>query len=330
MIHRTARRGAVALVVTAVVATLGHVRVATSAPDRAGPLSTPTTTAAPHLVGGVYTAPDGSFSAPFAAVPTIVVDGPSTSIIAGSDGDSTTILVTPPGAFETDPSATPGELAAALLNASGTDVELLANTATTLGRYPAAYFIGRLELRDGAGDAVVYGVVVTRPTDVVVTFATDLGGDDGDAAREFVESFTLHLGPAPSRCSKRPATGSSARAMSTPIRIRVSIVLVPRATASTASAIRTATTIEAYERGSSRHRTAGWATSDGSTSSGDGSVIGPIFAAPARPPGDPRRRDRVSVPSSRWPTPAARHRRRRHAPSRCRRDGARSSPGSRR
>ena len=57
------------------------------------------------------------------------------------------------------------------------------------GRMPAAYFISRITLADGKR-AVLYGAAVVRPGDVSYVFYTDVGGDDADRARAFVESYT--------------------------------------------------------------------------------------------------------------------------------------------
>ena len=82
------------------------------------------------------------------------------------------------------------------LDASGDGIDVLANTPTRLGPLPAAYFISRITLADG-NRAVLYGAVVVRPGDVNYVVYTDIGGDDADRARQFVESYTAVIAPPP-------------------------------------------------------------------------------------------------------------------------------------
>jgi len=193
-----ARAGIVALATSLLVvggfATPGHASRSVPPPDG----STTTTTLPLMFESGLFTAPDGSFTAAFNSVPTRVIDAENNvvSYLLGVDEDTQSVVIFTPDAFGATPESTASERAELFLGASGTDIEPLANTATYLGPLPAAHFIARLTLGDGQR-AVVYGLVVVRGPDVVYAFYTDIGGDDNGPATAFVESFALAIAPPP-------------------------------------------------------------------------------------------------------------------------------------
>src|SRR5690606_31718579 len=112
--------------------------------------------------------------------------------VAGVGEDSQTVVRYPLDGLGAGVDGAPVGRAELFAAASGTAPEWFANTPTLLGPYPASYFVVGLTLADGVR-AVVYGVVVVRDDGVTYAFATDVGGDDAEAARAFVESFTLLL-----------------------------------------------------------------------------------------------------------------------------------------
>ncbi len=176
----------------------GHASMTTPPSSSVDAVLATTTTAPLTLENGVFTAPDGSLSVAFSAVPGLVIDTENNvvSYLLGVDEDTQSVVVFTPNAFGATTASTPSERADLFLGASGTDIEPLVNTATRLGPFAAAHFIARLTLRDGR-PAVVYGLVVARDQDVVYAFYTDTGGDDNPPATTFVESFALVISPPP-------------------------------------------------------------------------------------------------------------------------------------
>lgn len=163
--------------------------------------STPPTTSAPPpppfvYREGVLTPADGSFTAEFATAPAYDNDGAGTdSFVATIEEDGQSVVRYPLDGLGAGPDGPPAGRAALFAAASGEDAQWFANTPTRLGPYPASYFVVSLTLADGAR-ATVYGVAVVREAGVTYAFATDRGPDDADAARAFVESFTIPL-PSP-------------------------------------------------------------------------------------------------------------------------------------
>ena len=160
--------------------------------------STPPSSTVPLSPGGVMAGPDGGFEVQFSAAPIVITDpaGTSTSYLARVDEDTETVSVVPPTAFGAASEASATDRVALFLDASGDGIDVLANTPTRLGPLPAAYFISRITLADG-NRAVLYGAVVVRPGDVNYVVYTDIGGDDADRARHFVESYTAVIAPPP-------------------------------------------------------------------------------------------------------------------------------------
>ena len=130
----------------------------------------------------------------FARQPVVVTDpsGASTSYLNGVDEDTESVIVAAPTAYGAVAESTPQERALLFLDVPGEPTEVLANTQTRLGPFPAAYFISRVILDDGR-PAVIYGTTVVRPADVHYVFFTDVGGDDGDRGRAFVESYVVPI-----------------------------------------------------------------------------------------------------------------------------------------
>lgn len=157
--------------------------------------------------GELFTDPDGTFEVRFDGAPAVTTDsaGTATSYLVNVEEDSETLSVVPPTAFGAAPGATAAERVLLFLDASGDDLDVLANTPTRLGPLPAAYFISRITLADGKR-AVLYGASVVRPGDVSYVVYTDVGGDDADRARQFVESYTAVFEPLPAAPS--PTTTS--------------------------------------------------------------------------------------------------------------------------
>jgi hypothetical protein len=177
----------------AIVVAADAVHATTSTPPSTA-MTTPTTTAA----GGAYADPSGTFSLQFTTAPTVTSDpsGTATSYLVNVDEDSETLSVVAPTAFGATTGAAADERVRLFLDASGDDIEVLANTPTRLGPFPAAYFISRITLAGGKR-AVLYGAAVIRPDGVDYVVYTDVGGDDGDRARAFVESYTVLIDPPP-------------------------------------------------------------------------------------------------------------------------------------
>lgn len=184
-------------------AALGAAAAASTTP----PTSEPPTTEPPpfQYADGVLTPADGSFRAAFAAAPSYSSDGDagSDTFTVSVEEDSQTVIRYPLGGLGAAPDGAPSGRAELFADASGDDLDWLANSATRLGPFPAAYFIVRLTLHDGPR-AVVYGTTVVRTEGVTYAFYTDVGGDDGAAAQAFVESYTLLL-PAPPAPPASPA-----------------------------------------------------------------------------------------------------------------------------
>jgi len=176
--------------------------------------STPPSSTVPLSPGGVMAGPDGGFEVQFSAAPIVITDpaGTSTSYLARVDEDTETVSVVPPAAFGAASEASATDRVALFLDASRDGIDVLANTPTRLGPLPAAYFISRITLADG-NRAVLYGAVVVRPGDVNYVVYTDIGGDDADRARHFVESYTAVIAPPPPTA---PPTTSVSATTSTP------------------------------------------------------------------------------------------------------------------
>ena len=156
---------------------------------------------------GVFTAPDGSFTANFSDVPGRTVDG-ATGIVTylhGADEDSQTVVLFPPTALGATAESSAAERAELFLAASGSRIEHLANTPTNLGPFPASHFAARLTLADGRR-ATVYGVLADRGNDVAYAFYTDIGDDDNAAATAFVQSFAVVLPEPPVPTTVPPTT----------------------------------------------------------------------------------------------------------------------------
>ena len=97
---------------------------------------------------------------------------------------------------------------------------MLANTQTRLGPFPAAYFISRVLLDDGR-PAVIYGATVVRPNDVHYVFFTDVGGDDAERGRAFVESYVVPIElPVAGPASSTPTSSAPTRHHDRPHRLR--------------------------------------------------------------------------------------------------------------
>ena len=172
--------------------------------------STPPSSTVPLSPGGVMAGPDGGFEVQFSAAPIVITDpaGTSTSYLAGVDEDTETVSVVPPAAFGAASEASATDRVALFLDASGDGIDVLANTPTRLGPLPAAYFISRITLADG-NRAVLYGAVVVRPGDVNYVVYTDIGGDDADRGRHFVESYTAVIAPPQRRGPRERRTTTS-------------------------------------------------------------------------------------------------------------------------
>lgn len=205
--ERAPRRRTAAAAISAVVAVgigvvaPGHASTSTPPSNSLEPTDSepgPTTSSPLTFDNGVFTAPDGSFTAAFSSVPTQVVDADNNvvSFLLGVEEDTQSVAIFTPDAFGAIPESSARERADLFLNASGTDIDPLANTATHLGSFPAAHFIARLTLGDGRR-GIVYGLVIGRGQDVIYAFYTDVGGDDNGPATSFVESFAVVMSPPP-------------------------------------------------------------------------------------------------------------------------------------
>jgi hypothetical protein len=180
--------------------------------DPAAP-DTPTTTEQPTgtYESGVFTAPDGSFTANFGDVPGRSVDDANgiVTYLYGVDEDSQSVVLFPPTALGATPESSAAERAELFLAASGSDIEYLANTSTNLGPFPASLFAARLTLADGRS-ATVYGVLADRGSDVAYAFYTDVGDDDNAVATAFVQSFSIALSEPPLPTTVPPTTVTAA------------------------------------------------------------------------------------------------------------------------
>jgi len=204
---RLPRRATAAVAISTLVAGVigllapGHAAMSTPSSSSIGATASQpaaTTTVPLTLENGIFTAPDGSLSVAFSAVPTLSIDTENNvvSYLLGVDEDTQSVVIFRSDAFGATAESTVSERADLFLGASGTDIEPLANSTTHLGPFPTSHFIARLTLGDGQR-AVVYGVVVVRNQDVVYAFHTDIGGDDSSPATTFVESFALVISPPP-------------------------------------------------------------------------------------------------------------------------------------
>lgn len=184
-----------------------------TAPPPSGSAPNTTTTLAPLVYAdGLFTSPDGTFTAAFDAAPSRVLDTENglASYLLGVDEDTQSIVMFSGGAFGAGQRASPTERADRFLEASGIDIERLANSPTRLGPFPAGHFVAKLTLGDERR-AAVYGLVVDRLAtigDVLYAFYTDVGLDDNGAARAFVGSFELRFDvlPAPPPTTTTPTT----------------------------------------------------------------------------------------------------------------------------
>ena len=164
----------------------------------AGASTPPPSTTVPLAPGGLLAVPGGGFEVRFSAAPVVLTDpdGTSRSYILGVEEDTETLSVLAPTAFGAAAGTGAADRVLLFLDASGDEIEVLANTQTRLGPYPAAYFISRITLGDGKR-AVLYGAAVVRANDVSYVFYTDVGGDDADRGRAFVESYAVTIDPYP-------------------------------------------------------------------------------------------------------------------------------------
>ncbi len=235
---------------------------------------------------GVAITPDGSFSAAFAAAPVYApsADGVPERLHADADEDGQDIARFGLDAFGAAADAGPTARAELFVAASGSSVEWLANTATWLGAAPAAHFIARLTLGDGR-PAVVYGLVVVGTGEVIYAFATDIGGDDADRARQFVSSFTSLLPPP---VPVAPTTTSTTTSTTT-----VPPSTLPAATAAP-GAEQTPTTSGPTTSGVTTTVTSDPVATD---ASGPGS---PLAAPPPPPPPSPAPVGSVVAPDGAW------------------------------
>lgn len=156
---------------------------------------------------GMFTAPDGSFTANFGDAPGRSVDSASgiVTYLFGLDEDSQSVVVFPATALGATEDSAAAERAEFFLAASGSDIEYLANTPTNLGPFPASHFAARLTLADDRR-ATVYGVLADRGDDIVYAFFTDVGDDDNAAATAFVQSFAIVLPEPPVPTTTAPPT----------------------------------------------------------------------------------------------------------------------------
>jgi hypothetical protein len=177
-------------VVVAAVVVFGGVDGAASTP--------PSSTTLPLPPGDAFPVPGSDAVLRFSTPPVVITDpdGTSPGYYAGVEEDTEALRVLPPTAFGAPPGATAAERVLLFLDASGEAIEVLANTQTRLGPYPAAYFVSRITLADRR-PAVLYGAAVVRPADVSYVFYTDIGGDDSDRGRAFVESYAVTIDPYP-------------------------------------------------------------------------------------------------------------------------------------
>ncbi len=174
----------------------------------------PLTTTLTAASNGTFTDAAGTFSIGFTSTPTVVPDPGSTAISYVSGAES--LIIVPPAAYGAVAETTASERAVLFLDASFDNIELLANTPTRLGPFPASYFVARITLGDGR-PAVIYGAAVVRPDTVHYVFFTDVGGEDGEAGRAFVESYAVTIDPYPTTTTTTAATSTvAATTASTP------------------------------------------------------------------------------------------------------------------
>jgi hypothetical protein len=194
----------------------------------------PPTTTLTAAAEGTFTDAAGTLSIAFTATPAVVPDpgGAATSYVNGVDEDAETMIVVPPTAYGAVVGTPAAERVRLFLDASGDDIELLANTQTRLGPYPAAYFVSRITLSDGR-PAVLYGAAVERAGDVHYVVFTDVGGDNGDAGRAFVESYAVTIDPYPAATTTTTVTATTAISTTTAPAAPAPSTTAPPATTST-------------------------------------------------------------------------------------------------
>ena len=198
-----------------ILACLSIAAASATAPPSTEPTApgTPTTTEPTGTFeSGVYTAPDGSFTARFGGPPHRSVDSLTgvTSFLHVMAEDSESVELFPRTALGATADSAAAARAELFLVASGSDIEYLANTPTNLGPFPASHFAARVTLADERR-ATVYGVLVDRGDDIAYAFYTDIGGDDNAAAVAFVQSFAIVLQAPPLPTTSGPTTSSVAQ-----------------------------------------------------------------------------------------------------------------------
>ena len=154
-----------------------------------------------------FVAPDGTFAITLPGMPaaTADVDAGSDAFTLGVGEDLVAVTRYPLDAFDGDPAATTSARVDGLLDASGTVLEELARVDTTLWSYPATYFIDELALDTGP-TATLYGLVTTSADRATYVVYTDLGGNDADAARAAVQSYTVLVPSCPVPAPPPPPT----------------------------------------------------------------------------------------------------------------------------
>ena len=230
-----------ALAVTALAVTVPAAgATTTSAPTTTAPPTTvaPTTTNPP--VPSRFVAPDGTFAMTLPGVPaaTADADAGSDAFTLGVGEDLVAVTRYPLDAFDGDPAATTSARVDGLLDASGTVLEELARVDTTLWSYPATYFIDELALDTGP-TATLYGLVTTSADRATYVVYTDLGGNDADAARAAVQSYTVLVPSCPVPAPPPPPTTTTVAAAAAAATTSTS------ATPSTTSAATTVATTDA-------------------------------------------------------------------------------------
>ena len=130
----------------------------------------------PASPGAVVTDPAGSFEVRFTAAPAVSADpaGTGTSYLVNVDEDSESLSIVVPTAFGASAGTSADERVRLFLAASGDGIEVLANTPTRLGPYPAAYFIARSPSPTGGGPcstALLSSATETSPTSCTPTSA---------------------------------------------------------------------------------------------------------------------------------------------------------------
>ena len=252
--HRRSRRDMIpgvpstsaiaALAVTAVAALAVTVPAAaattTSAPTTTAPPTSvaPTTTAPP--VPSRFIAPDGTFAITLPGVPAATADGDagSDAFTLGVGEDLVAVTRYPLDAFDGDPAATTSARVDGLLDASGTVLEELARVDTTLWSYPATYFIDELALDTGP-TATLYGLVTTSADRATYVVYTDLGGNDADAARAAVQSYTVLVPSCPVPAPPPPPTTTTVATAAAAATTSTSATVSTPSTTSAATAVAT-------------------------------------------------------------------------------------------